>query len=449
MKHATPFCLLLLTFIASRAVAQPAEDKVERKDGHRVWKLTSYLQGTAAEIRQQLNGQVNHLVESRKKQVDRIADLTTKIDQAKQHGENILLADDQYVRLEKSLKEAEAAKDQARKTGTPQDRLDAGAAYVKVKSAIDQRRKVLVDDDPNVVALTKELAEAKTQLHELEVSIGKEESWRRELVDAVHGSLLMQWPMRRGNVGILGPLIPQRSDGKDSFEANFNAGEVVQNEGSREGITSVGVIVHPVRVLVKGFEGAFEIGKPVAVNRAYQVAGGSEEGGRGVIVVKRLPDEVDELLEAIEAGPGLPAEELDRMLKLAERKDHPKKWGTVVSMITALPPDLRPKSGEKLVGDKARKADEWLGKELIGDTVDLTLTFQAIRLTDTGVDVFATAEAAGARKQHLFTLVCPESLRVKAEKIKPGQQGRVQGIIKSIRLNPDGTLDVKIVEAAF
>jgi hypothetical protein len=159
---------------------------------------------------------------------------------------------------------------------------------------------------------------------------------------------------------------------------------------------------------------------------------------------------VDELLEAVEAGPDVPHDEMERMLKLAERKENPKRWGTPIAMVTAIPSDARPKPGEKLSGDKARKADEWLAKEMTGDTVDLTLTLQAIRLTDSGVEVFATADAGGPRNaRHLFTLVCPESLRTKAEKVKPGQQGRVMGIIKSIHLNADGTLDVKLVEAAF
>src|SRR5207248_6960785 len=118
----------------------------------------------------------------RKKQIDRVADLGGKLDKAREHGENILMADEQWVRLEKAVKEADAAKEAARRNGTAQDRLDAGATYVKAKAAADKRHKTLVDDDANVVQLGKDLVDAKRQLHDLEISIGKEESWRRELV---------------------------------------------------------------------------------------------------------------------------------------------------------------------------------------------------------------------------------------------------------------------------
>ncbi len=456
LRLAILLAALLAAFPARAEDPKPRDQKIERKDGHRVWELTSYLRGTATEIRQTLIGQVEALLASRAKAKVRATDLTQKLDQARQHAENVLLADPQYKPLLTTLKDTERVKDEVRRNGsTAQERLDAGAAYVKAKAAFDQRHKQVVDDDANVVQLGKELAEARQQLREVEIAVGKEEVWRRELVDAIHGTFLIPWPMRRGMIGILGTITPRKAIGKDAFEGVYHAGEQVNTEGQREGIITIQQMIHPVRVIVRGVEPPWEVGKPIALNRAFAVGEPPPDEPTAprrqqALVLQRTHDDIDELLEAVESGPAVPADEMEQMVRLAEQKEKPRRWGSVQPIIAALPPNLRPKPGERLTGDKRQKIDEWLSKEMVGDTVDLALTLQGIKLTDSGVEVFATTDAPGVNgRKHVFTLVCPESLRAKAEKVHAGQQARVTGTIKSVRLNPDTTVDLRIVDAAF
>ncbi len=103
-----------------------------------VWHFTSYLKGTTSQVRQQINGEVERLMARTRATKKAIADYKAAIKADEKVSIDRLHNDGRYVQQKADLKQAEADLETARKTGTPQDRLDASARCNHLRASIEQ-----------------------------------------------------------------------------------------------------------------------------------------------------------------------------------------------------------------------------------------------------------------------------------------------------------------------
>ena len=454
MRHLFFIGVFVSCFAAMNTIAAFAKDKEQKepvyKDGHRVWDL-GLAHGTAAEIGATLNGQIERLAAHLTDKRARVVELTTLLKNARADAQDNLAKDSEYQRLQTQLATAEASK-KTTSDATPDARLEASARVTKAKADLERRRKELVEASPAIAGPTRELAEAQTAARTLERSIGQQEIWRREIAEALRGAAILGWPSPRGSTGILGRIIPLRAIDSTSFEAGFMAGETQSVAGEKEGILTVMLRMHPVLVIVNGVDQPYEVGKPIAIDRMFEVTQTTTDAaGHEVWHVSPATQEKDrdELLSAVLVPPKSPAaDELELLVKHAERKENPHTWLAPNAIVNAIPAELKIKKPGVSDEDRIQRQNEWLAREVAGDVINASMKLAAVSENADGLQIRATIHFAG-ESNHVFTLVSPNALHSTTMKLRDGQLLRVTGTIRSIRLHGDGSLECKVVEAAF
>lgn len=291
--------LLILATIAIGAGPATQPDDPDAK----VWNLTSYLTGTPLQIRATLYGEVqrfrasihetNREIEDARRDIvsDSAACLKRARDSATYHA------------LKIDMDAGKKELDEARESGTTQDRFVAGGKYNHAKSAIERIERDALASDQNLLSDHKRFDVLSKKLEDERASLAASQQWAKKIANAARSSFALEWPLSPGAKGFLGDVkVKQVID--DAFVCDYSADEIITSKNSGEGFVSQRGIVHPVELLVlnSGLKD-IKVGSTVSLDRTFEVAQGKMIGDSIYYFVKPSPTDADRLWERISVEP--------------------------------------------------------------------------------------------------------------------------------------------------
>jgi hypothetical protein len=294
-RHAVGLLLLLLVMPAHGA-DEPAV---------KVFRLGKYVKGTAAEIRQTLQGPVDEFTEKTKAAEQRVAECEAGAATARQAALPRLRASSpKYRELAETARRAEEELERARRSGTVQQRLDAGSRLNHARAGMEQMEKSAVAGDRDVGLEQARLEEERQSVTRCRESLEKATVWRDQWVYAIECTFRMNAPLAVGSEGVLTTvrvLKPPRPD-HEGLLVLYEAAEQVGRGGEVEGIQTVNVVMKKERLLLgpdaPGAEGA-KRGDVLKLFRNYRVQSVATDREGPVYVTAREPADVDALMAEI------------------------------------------------------------------------------------------------------------------------------------------------------
>ncbi len=269
----------------------------ENPDGV-VWKLTPYLSGTASQVRDKLNHETERFMARVRRYSGRVDYCNQEVEKLRQRALTELRQSKPYTQAQADVEEARKALEQARATGTPQDRLDASGRYNGLKNALSKMEQDAIAQHKRIAELQKIIRESQDELRSSRQSLEQALKWRNELLDGIRNATAMKYPLGEGGKGTLGTITPRRIDAKGVL-IEFPATEIIKTGKGPEGMTLARVLIHRVPMLITGIDTAdLHVGTPVMVDRNFVVTA-VPRGAAGAYVVKPEPTELDELFKAI------------------------------------------------------------------------------------------------------------------------------------------------------
>ena len=289
----------LLPLLCVAAAAPPADPSAEKK-----FHLTHYVSGTPSEIRQTLQGPVEEFTEKTRDARRRAAEAEAALSAAREAAVGQARKTRAYRELAKSADRAAADLENARRSGTVQQRLDAGAALNRVRGSMEKLERDALAADKDVARCEATLTEERQSVTRCEESLKKAKSWRDKWVYAVECTYRMNEPLRPGTRGALPTVKVLRAVGKDGkgLLVAYEAPERESLGDEAEGIQTVNVNMVRERLLLPPDTPGAATAKPgdvLELQRVYRIEGVTTDVDGSVYVAARKPSDVDALLEAV------------------------------------------------------------------------------------------------------------------------------------------------------
>ncbi len=294
------FCTSLALQTANADVGADAGPPAVHPDAgpEQTWHFTTYLKGTTAQVRKQLNGEVERLMAKTKATEKAIADDKAAIEAEEKASVERLHQSEPYQKLKADLKASEAERDTARKSGDSQGRLSASARCNRLRASIEQM-------DNDALAKNTALVEDRGSLHEQTIalkrhqeSLEKARKWRDTLLEAIRTSARLKWPLQPGNMGVLGKVTPVQIVDAHSMVIQYEAYEEVGKSGQTEEIQNIDVIPHRVKMIVTGIDTkGMQEKQPITLDKTFTVDKTAEDGK--YVVSKTAPSNIDQFFDTV------------------------------------------------------------------------------------------------------------------------------------------------------
>lgn len=446
--------IVFFAVVALLGSARADEAGGERRDGARVWHLASYLNGTPEEIRRILSRDMEVLLAQRNTLLVEMSRRQEAIDAAQAYALDKLRRNPDLIRLQEMLKQAEAAWDDARTSGSPEERLDASLAYLQTEQKLDKMRHDAIAGDQATRKLQSYQAQDRERLRACNDAVGRTAMWRRNALEGIAEYKAFSWPLLEGVEGIVRTITPERIIGKDDFECTLQVPETLHLGLVRDDLAVGEVQMHPVRVLISGMDtSALRVGKPVKLDTTvFHIVRTSILPIGGICVMRPVPGDLENLLKTINTlGVSITTAELDELVRSADRnKPEARHWGTIGQLLAAVPQDFVPKLSTTWSDSELEKVNDWLHHEVSLDTiVDMPVVIRSS--IDRGGDTFQIGCDSEDRPGHSnqILLRCDAWLRTKATQRRSGAHIKIKGTIQAVIMRKDGTLFVNVEDASF
>jgi hypothetical protein len=277
--------------------ARAADDSGDQKQ----WELTPYLKGTAPQIRDLLNGEVERIT-------GRIADTERKIAE----GKDDCAADEKasadrvhksaaYQKAAADTKKAEEDLAEARKSGTSSDRLDASSRFNKGRLLMETlehdavvKNTTLDEDRHRVYELEKDLK----RYHE---TLDKATKWREHLLEATRNGFCLKGPVKPDSKGILGKVTVKKVIDKNTVLVEYEAPELLEQGKDSEGIQTYSARFSKIKVLASGIDTkGMKAGETTYIDHTLVVTKIADDEAEGKeYVASPMPSDADKLLDLI------------------------------------------------------------------------------------------------------------------------------------------------------
>ena len=273
------------------------------EDG-KIFRLGKYVKGTAAEIRQTLQGPVEEFTEKTKAAERRVAECEAAVAAARRAALPRLRESAEYRKLAAAAEKAELDLERARESGTVRQRLDAGTRLNRTRAAMEQMLKDAVAGDGTLAREEARLAEERESVQRCTHSLEKATTWRDQWVYAIECTFRMNAPLAVGSEGVLTTVRVLKPPGPDheGLLVLYEAAEQVGRDGEVEGIQQVRVVMKRERLLLgpdtPGAKHA-KRGDVLKLFRNFRVDGVTEDREGPVYVTARVAADVDALMAEI------------------------------------------------------------------------------------------------------------------------------------------------------
>lgn len=288
--------LVLLFCLAAAPATQPADPE------HKVWELTSYLRGTAAQIRHILNGEIIRITNGVNDTSRQLEDSKADLERDTRNCMDQAHARPDYKEFHDQMEQAAKDLEFARSQGTIDQRMSVSSRYNRCKQTCEQIEQAALAADRNVPADQKRIAELSTDLKGAKASLEKAASWRAELLEAAGNSLKLDgWPMEKGAEGILGELrVVEAKDGIAGCP--YELLEETGTSNGPDGIVKIKGLAHPVVLMIHGLDLTnIHGGSTIKPNRTFRVINTVRIQGEIFVEVEPAPGPLDLLWEKMTA----------------------------------------------------------------------------------------------------------------------------------------------------
>lgn len=270
------------------------------KPPEKVWVLTSYLKGTAPQVREQLQRPVDEFLAKTADARAKVEARKAEIARARKRAAERARQSPDYKSLAADLAKATAALKEARAHGSTADRLAASSTFNKVRAAMTKLEDRAAAGDRDLPALRQRLGEEEAAAARCAESLRKTRAWRDELIDSIAQAYMMRGRLEPGLQGTLGRVKVLDATG-DSVVVEFFTTEQVTESKVEEGIEKLTVRGRKEKVLVD----ASEIGRKampgdhVRLDRNFVITDLSQSDEGRLFTALRKPADCDRLLEAV------------------------------------------------------------------------------------------------------------------------------------------------------
>jgi hypothetical protein len=168
MKLGSYISAAIMSLFAAASSARSATEAVPMADA-KVWNLSKFLKGSAAEIRDTLQRPADELLHKMAEKRSKIAEHKAAIVRAREAAIARCRTYPRHKVLVERLAKAETDMAEAKASGTVQQRLESSSRFNKLRKAIQQREDDAVIFDRELPVLRKMLAEDEPSLARMRV----------------------------------------------------------------------------------------------------------------------------------------------------------------------------------------------------------------------------------------------------------------------------------------
>ena len=282
----------------------------------KVWKLTSFLSGTANEIAHAINHPVIELADRFNAKEQALSDQKRLTDRATAAAlaeiRRLPKFEKHRAEYESRRTEVEALRSANAATAI---RLKASSQMNQSLAAMKAMEKQQLATNPLVVRAKSDLKQQQADRDQAARSLGaslqKQLAWRNQLVSAIRTTFRIQGPLGIGADGLLGDFTPINIIGPRQVVAEYRVFERVEDGGRvADGITSFSAMVHRYVVLIENVStSSLKVGVASSRDQHFRVADYAprphEWGLDMPLMIYRLEkvqrSDLDELFERINA----------------------------------------------------------------------------------------------------------------------------------------------------
>ncbi len=207
---------------------------------------------------------------------------------------------DPYKEAAVAKKRAEQDLENARKTGSTQERLDASRRFNESRTQIEKMEKA-------AVAASKPLAEDHRRLLELgherqryKDSLASATEWRNGLLDAIRNAFCIKAPVKIGSSGILPRVTVENVADADHVLLDYDALELIERGKDQEGVKTFTGTFTKVRVLVSGVDTSkMAKGDKLDLDQTFVIQRKEGDADGIICVASPRPTDVDYLMKTV------------------------------------------------------------------------------------------------------------------------------------------------------
>ena len=310
--------VLLGLFLPTARADAPDSPRPKNRPADTRFQLGKYVKGTPAEIRQTLQGPVDEFTQKTADAKRRVAECETEIAAEREAALPRARATARYQQMVANVKQAEADLGEARRSGTVQERLDAGSRLNRCKAAIEKFEKEALAGDKELALDQARLAEERQSVARCEQSLKKSVAWRDEWVYAIECTFRLRAPLDVGDVGVLTTVkvLTPNGPAHEGVLVEYEAAEQKAMGAEVEGIQTIKVVMKKVRLLLApetpGAAGA-KPGDLLVLYRNYRIEGLITDADGPIYIAARHAAASDALMdEVIPLGSKSPLREHSR-----------------------------------------------------------------------------------------------------------------------------------------
>jgi len=277
-----------------------AEDAPSPAAGGPEYNLTSYLKGTAPQVRDRLNGEVERLIVRLKESQTALADCDKDIANDTKAAIEKARKSDLYRQTLAEKTRAEQELEIARKSGTPQERLQAGSRFNKARLTIEKMENDAVLHSEALAQDRNHSYDIQRQIKRFKESLDRAVAWRTELLNAIRTTYGMRGPLKDGSKGVLPLVTVAKVVDADHLLVRYDAPELISKGKEAEGIQSYSARFYHTTILVPLDTKNIKTGDKINIDHVYVIDGSTHTEDRGTVFsAKRLENETDVLFDTI------------------------------------------------------------------------------------------------------------------------------------------------------
>jgi hypothetical protein len=424
MKWATTFLFIAAWGAAGQTTRAAATRAAEQ------WELTKYLHGSTAQVRDQLNGELERQLTHKAETLKQIDAVSKELKTQETEAVEFTRTRPDYLKLKQERDEAEQALKTARESGTAQQKLEASGKYNRARVALEKMEKDAPATYTQAADLRAKLKDLDASLKRSDEAIGKATEWRDELLDSSINAFKLAGPFHPGDEGVLKRVTCEKIiDGQTAIVSSELQWGKGQRVGEKEGIALIEMNFRRVKFKVSGIDTShMKEGQDFAFNHNVRILKG---GGDDLYLAAHHVNDVDQLMDTI-IPLKVPASVLPGPIKLDTAP-----IGGIRGLADLLPIEQLTAIAKSPDFIQQFRAQKWLDDHAVGRTIRLTGLLQGAKAAGDELKVSMSTErekvAGGAFAQaaEIQASFAKSHERVLSQSQK-GQRLAIQGTLQRL-----------------
>jgi hypothetical protein len=293
----TAITILLNT---ANALTAPPSASPNSKSEPKTWAITRLLTGTSSQIRDKLNSECERFMAKSKMMQKTIVELDERIAIEEKESVERARKSEGYLKAQAELREAQNRLAKVRDKGTPYQKIEEAGRVNTLKLTLAKIEKLAPQESPELKTLKQERQQRQDTIAKYQIALKESMKWRAEIIDATRNHFRIHAPVKIGSSGILGIVTPTKIIDDTSFLVIYRAAQPISIEDTKEGISTVNVLIKEVPLLLTGIETRqMRPNIPILLDKNFVLTDAKLVGDDIVYTASRKQSDVDELFATI------------------------------------------------------------------------------------------------------------------------------------------------------